>query len=337
MSFNNHIKKSQNRVNLKNFSSKSFVEKNNLSNDTQSFEPSFSEENSEINIESNNTQLFEDNNSEVNYEINDSTQDNQIEDMSNIFNNEYSNEIKFNPWKIISLILVIITVATITISLDKNRKNSEVTNKKSEISMSNKDDKKSDSKKEEETKKEKYLFLGDSIFEQYKIDEFFKDYDVINSGFGGATTKDTLDKLESRVFKYDPTTIFLLIGTNDLLRGFSEEETFENVKKIIEQIQDKLSDVTINVLSIFPINNTDNDKIINEYFVNENNEKINNTNMLIKNYCKEKNITYIDMAKVLKDEEANLRLSYTVEGLHITDLGYHFITNELLKYMSKSK
>ena len=181
------------------------------------------------------------------------------------------------------------------------------------------------------------MFLGDSIFEQYKVEEFFKDYDVINSGVGGATTKDTLEKLESRVFKYDPTTIFLLIGTNDLLRGYSEEETFENIRLIVEEIQDRLSDVTINILSIFPINNTDNDKIINEYFVNENNEKINNTNMLIKNYCKEKKITYIDMAKVLKDEEANLRLSYTVEGLHITDLGYHFITNELLKYMSKSK
>lgn len=328
MSSNNHYKKNQNRVNLNKIGLKSSEKIDNNSNDSR------------IN---NNGQTFEKNDSEVNYKNYNSAQnevfEENVDEIKNIFNNDYSNEAKFNPWKIISLILVIITVATITISIDKNKKNNDITNQKSEISMSNTDDKKKDSSNEEpkEIKPEKFLFLGDSIFEQYKVEEFFKDYDVINSGVGGATTKDTLEKLESRVFKYNPTTIFLLIGTNDLLKGSSEEETFENIRKIVEEIQDRLSDVKISILSIFPINNTNNDKIINEYFAYENNEKINNTNMLIKNYCKEKNLTYIDIAKVLKDEEANLRLSYTVEGLHITDLGYHFITNELLKYMSKSK
>lgn len=317
MSINNHNRKVRNRINLSNIVCKK-------TNDTKEIltvtETSISEQ-----------ELAQDNSLEG-----------KNEDINNIFNNDYSNEIKFNPWKMISLILIIIVVVTIAISI--NNRNTVIENKP-EISVSNKkEEKKSDititnvdNTDDKKETKEQYLFLGDSLFEQYNVKEFFKDYDVINSGVGGATAKDTLNKIESRVFEYNPTTIFLLIGTNDLLKGSSEQETFDTICQIIETIQDRLPEVKINVLSIFPINNTEDEKIMNDIFKNESNEKINETNKLIENYCKKNNITFIDMVKILKDDDENLRLSYTIEGLHITDLGYHFITNELLKYMSKSK
>lgn len=249
----------------------------------------------------------------------------KIEEIKNVFNKVETNN-KLNPWKYASILLVVLFLISGLGFF--TQKNTVKASKNENIELKN--------NVEPEKKKEQYLFLGDSIFEQYNVVEFFKGYDVINSGVGGATTTQVLENLDTRVFKYNPTTIFLLIGTNDLSIEVKEEKVAENIKEIVEKIKEKLPDVKINILSIFPINNTNNEKIINKYFETKSNENINKTNDLIKEYCKENDIEYIDMTKVLKDDEENLRLSYTIEGLHITDLGYHFITNELLKYMSKN-
>ena len=249
----------------------------------------------------------------------------KIEEVNDVFNKVESNN-KVNPWKYASILLVVLFLISGLGFF--TQKNTVKASKNANIELKN--------NVEPEKKKEQYLFLGDSIFEQYNVVEFFKGYDVINSGVGGATTTQVLENLDTRVFKYNPTTIFLLIGTNDLSIEVKEEKVAENIKEIVEKIKEKLPDVKINILSIFPINNTNNEKIINKYFETKSNENINKTNDLIKEYCKENDIEYIDMTKVLKDDEENLRLSYTIEGLHITDLGYHFITNELLKYMSKN-
>lgn len=249
----------------------------------------------------------------------------KIEEIKNVFNKVETNN-KLNPWKYASILLVVLFLISGLGFF--TQKNTVKASKNENIELKN--------NVEPEKKKEQYLFLGDSIFEQYNVVEFFKGYDVINSGVSGATTTQVLENLDTRVFKYNPTTIFLLIGTNDLSIEVKEEKVAENIKEIVEKIKEKLPDVKINILSIFPINNTNNEKIINKYFETKSNENINKTNDLIKEYCKENDIEYIDMTKVLKDDEENLRLSYTIEGLHITDLGYHFITNELLKYMSKN-
>ena len=58
------------------------------------------------------------------------------------------------------------------------------------------------------------------------------------------------------------------------------------------------------------------------------------TNKKIKEICKEKNITYVNVYDELTDKNGNLKLEYTVEGLHISDEGYKKITNVLSKYVN---
>ena len=53
-----------------------------------------------------------------------------------------------------------------------------------------------------------YLFLGDSITEQYDLEKYFENYSVVNSGIGGNLTDDILNDLKDRVYKYNPSTIF---------------------------------------------------------------------------------------------------------------------------------
>ena len=56
------------------------------------------------------------------------------------------------------------------------------------------------------------------------------------------------------------------------------------------------------------------------------------TNKYLQSYCEENKFEYINIHDTLLDNEDNLKLEYTKEGLHVNDIGYHFITNILLKY-----
>ncbi len=180
---------------------------------------------------------------------------------------------------------------------------------------------------------ENIVFLGDSITDYYDLEKYYKDYYVVNSGVSGNIAKDILDDMEERVYKYNPSKVFLVIGTNDIQRNISDKEIVKNIETIIENIKKNRKDTKIYLESIYPINNTDNDKINNEVVGKRTNEEIRKVNQQLKEYCDKEKITYIDMYKKLADDEGNLKIEYTKEGLHISDKGYELITDVIKDYI----
>ena len=183
-----------------------------------------------------------------------------------------------------------------------------------------------DSKMEtkEVVKKDKIIFLGDSITHRYDLKKYYDNKNIINQGIEGNTTKDVLERLQTGVYDYNVKKVILLIGTNDI---GDQEDPIENIKLIINKIKSHDNSIEIIVESIYPINNTKNSKIKKDVVGTRNNEKI-------KEICKEKNITYVNVYDELTDKNGNLKLEYTVEGLHISDEGYKKITNVLSKYVN---
>ena len=180
-----------------------------------------------------------------------------------------------------------------------------------------------------------YLFLGDSITELYELEEYFEDMPVVNSGISGNTTKSILDNMEERVYRYNPSKVFLLIGINDFANGVNNERIIENIHKIINLIQKNRSYAKIYVQSIYPINDTEDDKIDHNMVNIRANEKIIELNNKLQEIVKEEKLTYIDMFSLLTDDEGNLDLDYTTDGLHISEEGYEIITDELMKYINE--
>jgi len=183
-----------------------------------------------------------------------------------------------------------------------------------------------DSKMEtkEVVKKDKIIFLGDSITHRYDLKKYYDNKNIINQGIEGNTTEDVLERLQTGVYDYNVKKVILLIGTNDI---GDQEDPIENIKLIINKIKSHDNSIEIIVESIYPINNTKNSKIKKDVVGTRNNEKI-------KEICKEKNITYVNVYDELTDKNGNLKLEYTVEGLHISDEGYKKITNVLSKYVN---
>lgn len=259
-------------------------------------------------------------------------------DIEKIFEQPKTKSNKINKWKLISLILffIIIILVIIGIIFNINKKcDTKIVDCEQIKDENKKNDIEEKDDKVDEVKEEKYVFLGDSIFEQYMTSYFFKGYDTVNSGVSGITALKTLERLDSGLYEYNPTTIFILLGTNDLYFGYTEEETFEHLKNLINKIHEDKPEIVINVLSLLPINLSDDPKINKSVNENRSNEKINKVNKYLKDFCNSKNINYINVHDILLDEKGELDWNYTREGLHITDLGYHPITMELLKYMKK--
>lgn len=182
-----------------------------------------------------------------------------------------------------------------------------------------------------------YLFLGDSITEYYDLDKYYPDLPVVNSGIAGDTTEDILNDMEGRVYQYNPSKIFLLIGTNDLQEDKTVDEVFNNIKKIIELIEENRPNATIYLESIYPVNESDNKKIKGDVVDKRNNKDIKEINKKLKKYAAKNNITYIDLYDTLKDSSDNLALDYTTEGLHISQDGYEEVTKVLKKYIKQCR
>lgn len=65
------------------------------------------------------------------------------------------------------------------------------------------------------------------------------DMEVINAGVSGDTTRDALARIEEDVLAYNPRIVIVQFGGNDFLRGLHKDETFNNMDKIVERIQEK--------------------------------------------------------------------------------------------------
>ena len=177
------------------------------------------------------------------------------------------------------------------------------------------------------------VFLGDSITYQYPLDEFYEDTHVVNSGVNGNQTTDILDNMYERVYRYNPSKVILLIGTNDLTNNRSDEEILGNIKKIIIRIKENRPYAKIYVQSIYPINET-MQKEADVLEDHKTNKRISKINKKLKELCKEEKVTYIDTYSTLLDENKELKRSYAEDGLHLTALGYIKVTNVLMPYIN---
>lgn len=175
-----------------------------------------------------------------------------------------------------------------------------------------------------------YLFLGDSITDFYDLEKYYKGLPVVNSGVDGNLTNEILSNLNERVYQYNPSKVFLLIGTNDIQLGVAEKDIVENIQKILLNIREHRPYAELYLEAIYPVDeDMDGSK-------SRTNEEIMSINEKLEKFCKKEKITFIDTFSLLCDpdsDEVVIKNDYTRDGLHLTDDGYKVITKEIKKYL----
>ena len=157
----------------------------------------------------------------------------------------------------------------------------------------------------------KIVMLGNSITQGVNWNELINRKDVIERGISGDLTSGFLHRLQY-IYNLKPRICFIMGGINDMFYGRQVDEIFKNITKIVDSL--KLHNIKIVLQStLFVKNGTPLLDIINE--------RVKSLNIQLKNYASINNIIFLDINKKLSIDN-HLKEEYTVDGVHLSALGY---------------
>lgn len=179
--------------------------------------------------------------------------------------------------------------------------------------------------------KGRVVFLGDSITEMYRLNDYYYGIPTYNRGIGGDITSHMASRLESNALVIEPSALVLLGGVNDLRAGISPEEIAQHMRAMIEQTQQRNPDCAIVLISVYPVN-PQVDFIEGKNIVKlKDNQSVEALNELLRELAREKSVAYADVYPYLLDDaQSVLKEEYTLDGLHLTAQGYAAATRVVL-------
>lgn len=183
------------------------------------------------------------------------------------------------------------------------------------------------------------VFLGDSITDGWRLDEYFPGKPYVNRGISGQTTAQMLVRLYPDVISLKPAAMVLLAGTNDIARNngpVTAEMIEQNIMAMTELAQNH--GIKVILCSVLPISDYP--------FLKQQSAPasaagpgrgapprakmtdgrppgdILKLNAWMKDYASRVNATYADYFSAFVDEKGWLKDGYSGDGLHPNADGY---------------
>ncbi|MBD0375709.1 MAG: hypothetical protein ICV51_08795 [Flavisolibacter sp.] len=161
------------------------------------------------------------------------------------------------------------------------------------------------------------IFLGNSITEGGDWKKLTGDSTAVNRGVGGDITFGVLARLDD-IIKQQPSKLFILIGINDIGKDIPDAVIADNVRRIIQRIQQESPATKIYLQSILPVN----PMVQNFPQHYDKQEHVIATNKLLKNVAAASGVTFINLVPLFQDRNKRLNANYTRDGLHLTKDAY---------------
>ena len=183
------------------------------------------------------------------------------------------------------------------------------------------------------------IFLGDSITDNWKLEESFPDKPYVNRGISGQTTPQMLVRMYPDVIDLKPAAMILLAGINDVSRntGPSTAEMIEdNIMAMTELAQHH--GIKVILCSLLPISDypflrkqSGGSQFlplpglripVMQMTAEHPPTDILKLNAWIRDYAGRVNAIYADYFAALVDGKGWLKDSYSIDGLHPNAEGY---------------
>lgn len=173
------------------------------------------------------------------------------------------------------------------------------------------------------------VFIGDSITAGYPLRLYYRNFhcELYNRGISGDTTDWLLTRLQISLLELAPSTIVLMIGTNDINLGRPPAEIAQNYDSILHLIATELPQAQVFCVSIIP----QNTKFSSD--ARQNNERIQETNRAIEGVVSTYGYTYVNLYDKLTDADGFLKRIYSPDGLHLGVRGYKVWTDVMKTYL----
>jgi len=187
--------------------------------------------------------------------------------------------------------------------------------------------------KEQNLSLQNVVLLGDSITEGFNVAKFLPGRRVLNRGIGGDVIgyempendpRGVLRRLDNSVFDCSATDVFLLIGINDLGDGRSLDSMEAGYREILSRIREKAPSIRVHVQSVLPTRGR----------YARHNPSVLEFNKRIERLAAEFGYSYVDLHKLMRDDQGELIAEFTNDGLHLNEAAYAVWRTELLKRLN---
>ena len=172
------------------------------------------------------------------------------------------------------------------------------------------------------------VFMGDSITDGWKLDQYFPGQPYVNRGISGQTTPQMLLRFRPDVIDLKPKVVVILAGTNDI-SGNTGATTLTTIEENLASMSELAHANGINVVlaSVMPISDYNKDRSGNPVIrsVQRPPAQILALNTWIKNFCAERNLVYLDYFTPMADDKGFLKADIANDGLHPNAKGYELI------------
>lgn len=169
------------------------------------------------------------------------------------------------------------------------------------------------------------VFMGDSITDFWRLNEYFGARDFINRGISGQVTEQMLMRFKQDVLDLRPKVVVLLAGTNDISRGVPVKVIEDNISMMADMATANKIEVVL--ASILPVSDYHKDvKASYEMTKTRPLETINEINRWIKGYCDRKHYIYLDYFAAMVDSAGQLKAELADDGLHPNATGYRIMS-----------
>lgn len=158
------------------------------------------------------------------------------------------------------------------------------------------------------------LFVGSSSIRLWAdLESQFGAVPVVKRGFGGSRMSDCARYADRLVVAYQPRTVIVYAGDNDLAEGRTPQQVLESFQTFVERVHDELPDTRIAYLSIKP-------SPLRSALM----PLATETNALIRAYSTTTpNLDFIDVYSKMLDARGQPRADlYLADALHLSPAGY---------------
>ena len=179
------------------------------------------------------------------------------------------------------------------------------------------------------SKHPKVVFYGDSITEGWIDDEFFKSVDGIPMGVSGMTTCQLLCRFRVDVINLRPKYVAIMCGTNDIAQNIGPIELETAVGNIVSMCElAKYNGIEPLVCSVTPCSG-----YAWRPELGNPTEKIRAFNALLKQYCDEAGVQYVDDYGALDSGAGSLAPENTRDNCHLTMKAYKILESVITPYL----
>jgi lysophospholipase L1-like esterase len=169
------------------------------------------------------------------------------------------------------------------------------------------------------------LFVGSSSIRFWKTEKAFPGRNVINRGFGGSWSCDSVYYADRIVLPYKPRTIIFYAGDNDIDGGARPQEVADSFRQFVGKVHSVLPKTTIVFISIKP-------SIARWKLWN----RMRKANGMVRRFAERTpRVKFVDISKEMLGPNGRPRKElFRKDGLHLNVKGYAIWNQKIEKYVT---